>query len=34
MSDRYAIVLNNEVLNVVIWDGVSEYNPVEGTTLN
>lgn len=33
-SMRYAIVdENNIVINVIKWDGVSEYNPGEGKTV-
>ena len=28
---RYAIVENNEVTNVTLWDGVSEWSPPEGS---
>ena len=27
MSDRYALVYEGQVHTIVIWDGVSDYNP-------
>lgn len=30
---RYALVKNDEVINVIEWDGVSEYTPPAGCTL-
>lgn len=31
---KYAVLnSNNEVVNLIEWDGVSEYNPGEGLTL-
>ena len=32
MEKRYAILRGNEVVNVTIWDGVSEWQPDEGCT--
>jgi len=28
---KYAIIENNEVINVTLWDGVSKWSPPEGT---
>ena len=30
---KYAIIRNNQVENVIEWDGVSEYQPPEGTVM-
>jgi hypothetical protein len=27
----YAVIKNNEVTNIILWDGVSEWSPPEGT---
>ncbi|TXP94032.1 tail fiber assembly protein, partial [Escherichia coli] len=27
MNDVYAVVDNNVVINVIIWDGISEWKP-------
>ncbi len=31
--NRYAIVQDNIVINVIIWDGKSEWNSPEGTQI-
>ena len=31
---RYAHVINNEVVNVSLWDGVTDYTPPAGQTLH
>ena len=33
--DRWCIIdtFTNQVLNVIVWDGVTEYSPPEGTYL-
>jgi hypothetical protein len=31
---RYAHVINNEVVNVSLWDGVTAYTPPKGETLH
>jgi hypothetical protein len=31
--NTYLIIKNNQVINTVVWDGVSEWAPPEGTTL-
>lgn len=31
MSNRYAIVQSNTVVNVIVWDGESPWTPPEGT---
>lgn len=31
--DRYLVVRNNVVENVVVWDGFSPWDPPEGVTL-
>lgn len=34
MTDRYAVVdESGEVVNVILWDGIDEYDPGEGVTL-
>lgn len=33
MSTRYAIVSNDEVINVINWDGEEPYVPVDGQEL-
>lgn len=33
MSNRYAIVCNNIVQNVILWDGKTDYNPPEDCSL-
>ena len=34
MSDRYLVLdENNQVVNIIVYDGVSEYNPGEGLSL-
>ncbi|XST20534.1 hypothetical protein ACNF02_08920 [Escherichia coli] len=30
MNDVYAVVDNNVVINVIIWDGISEWKPEAG----
>ncbi|EFH3785644.1 tail fiber assembly protein, partial [Escherichia coli] len=30
MNDIYAVVDNNVVINVIIWDGISEWKPEAG----
>lgn len=31
MSDKYLVLdTENKVLNIILWDGISEYNPGEG----
>lgn len=30
---KYAIVIDNEIVNVILWDGVSDYK-VDGTLLD
>ena len=30
MSDKYAVVLNDVVINVVLWDGIADWSPIEG----
>lgn len=30
---RYAVVNNGTVINVIIWDGVTAYDPGPGNTL-
>jgi hypothetical protein len=30
---NYAIINNGTVINIVLWDGVSPYNPGSGNTL-
>lgn len=30
---HYAIVLDGKVVNTVVWDGISEYNPSDEYTL-
>ncbi len=32
-TKKYNVIKDGEVLNVVLWDGVSDYNPGEGCTL-
>jgi len=31
--NTYLIIEDNQVINTVLWDGVSEWTPPEGTTL-
>ena len=33
MDKRYAIVKNNIVENIVMWNGITPFNPGEGATL-
>ena len=34
MSDKYLVLSSdNEVVNVILWNGISEYNAGEGFTL-
>lgn len=33
MNMTYAIIRNNIVENIIVWDGVSPYTPPEGTIL-
>lgn len=34
MSDKYLILdSENKVVNIILWDGVAEYNPGEGLAL-
>ena len=34
MSDKYLVLNeNNEVVNIIVYDGVAEYNPGEGLSL-
>jgi hypothetical protein len=30
---NYAVVLNDIVINVVVWDGVSDWSPIEGVAI-
>ena len=30
---NYAVVLNDVVTNVVVWDGVSDWSPAEGVAV-
>ena len=32
-EDHYAVVADGKVVNVVVWDGVSAYDPGEGLEL-
>lgn len=34
MSNRYAIIANGIVANVVLWDGQADWSPPAGTSLN
>lgn len=31
MEQQYAVVADGKVVNTVVWDGVSAYEPAEGT---
>ena len=34
MSDKYLVIdSENKVLNIILWDGISEYNPGEGLSV-
>lgn len=33
MSDRWLVLNGNTVENIVLWDGVSEWTPGDGLTL-
>lgn len=33
MSDRYGVVINGVVVNIVVWDGNNEWKPEEGETV-
>lgn len=33
MEQKYAVVANGRVVNVIVWDGVSAYEPGDGLTL-
>lgn len=30
---KYNIIKDGEVINTILWDGISDYNPGEGCTL-
>ena len=34
MNKRYAVIQNDEVVNVVVWDGAVEWAPPQGSTVN
>jgi hypothetical protein len=33
MDKIYAVILDNEIINVIVWDGETPYTPMVGTTL-
>ncbi len=30
---NYAVITSNQITNVIVWDGVTSYDPGEGNTL-
>ena len=33
MDKIYAVILDNEIINIIVWDGVTPYTPMVGAIL-